>query len=65
MISVPFYIYLSYLFIQLVKYSYNDITIINEQGQQGSDQHLQLSIHTHAHTHTHTNMYTNMQTVNT
>ena len=34
--------------------------MINKQGQQGSNQHLQLPVHTHAHT----NIYTNIQTVN-
>ena len=30
-----------------MEYSYNDITMINEQGQQGPDQNLQLPIHTY------------------
>jgi len=28
--------------------------VLKKQGQQGSNQHLQLPIHTHTHTHTHT-----------
>jgi len=35
--------------------------MLNKQGQQGSTQHLQLPIHTHAHTQT----YINIQRVNT
>ena len=50
------------LFIQLIKYSYNDTTMLNKQGQQGSNQHLQLPILTHAHTQTYKN---NIHKVNT
>jgi len=42
----------------LVKYSYNDINVINEQGLQGSNKLLQLPIHTiHAHTYKHIPTY--------
>jgi len=37
------------------------LTMLNKQGQQGSNQHLQLPVHTHAHTRT----YINIQRVNT
>ena len=37
---------------------------INKQGQQGSNQHLQLPMHTHTHTHTNIYQYTKSKHVN-
>jgi len=33
------------------------LTMLNKQGQQGSNQHLQLPIHAHAHAHKHISIY--------
>jgi len=51
---------LFYLFIMLVKYCYNDINVINEEGHKAQTSSYSCP---YTHTHAHIQTYINIQTV--